>query len=64
MFVVVECFLLTVVKDYGKHPVAIDEDTGYSQAYRFLNLKHHTHSSYEKSTIERTYQNIMLGSIY
>ncbi|HEY6535176.1 MAG TPA: hypothetical protein VIY08_05160 [Candidatus Nitrosocosmicus sp.] len=32
--------------------------TWYPQACKFLNLKHHIHSSYEKSIIERTMQYI------
>ena len=55
---VAERFLLTVVKDYGKRPVSTDGGTWYPQACRFLNLEHHTHSSYEKSIIERTMQYI------
>lgn len=55
---VAERFLLTVVKDYGKHPVSTDGGTWYPQACRFLNLEHHTHSSFEKSIIERTMQYI------
>ena len=30
----------------------------HPQAYRFLNLKHHLHSSFERSIIERTIQYI------
>jgi putative transposase len=55
---VAERFLLTVVKDYGRHPVSTDGGTWYPQACRFLNLEHHLHSSYGKSIIERTMQYI------
>ncbi len=56
---VAEPFLLTVVKDSGKRPASTDGCTWYPhQAYRLLNLEHHTHSSYEKSIIERTMQYI------
>jgi putative transposase len=54
----VERFLLTVVKDYGKLPVSTDGGTWYPQACKFLKLKHHIHSSFEKSIIERTMQYI------
>ncbi len=37
-----------VVEEYGKHPVSTDcGDTWYSQAYRFLKLKHHLHYPFE-----------------
>ncbi len=55
---VAERFLLTVVKDYGKRPVSTDGGTWYPQACRFLKLRHHIHSSFEKSIIERTMQYI------
>ena len=55
---VAERFLLTVVKNYGKHPVSTDGDTWYPQACRFLSLSHHIHSPFEKSLIERTIQYI------
>jgi putative transposase len=55
---VAERFLLTVVKDYGKRPVSTDGGTWYPQACQFLKLKHHLHSPFEKSIIERTIQYI------
>jgi len=57
---VTERFLSHVVDRYGKHPVSTDDDgTWYPQACKFLKLKHHIHSSYEKSIIiERTMQYI------
>jgi putative transposase len=56
MFVVEERFISSVIQIHGKHPVSTDGGTWYPQACRFLNLKHHLHSSYEKSIIERTMQ--------
>jgi putative transposase len=57
MFVAVR-FILNLVKRYGEHPVSTDGGTWYPQACRFLGLRHHIHSSYEKSIIERTVQYI------
>jgi putative transposase len=57
MIVVVEQFLKHLVINYGKHKVSSDGGTWYSlQACKFLKLKHHLHSSFEKSIIERTVQ--------
>jgi putative transposase len=54
---VAERFILSRVKNYGKHPiVSTDGGTWYPQACRFLKLKHHIHSPFEKSLIERTMQ--------
>ncbi len=47
-----------LVKVHGKHPISTDGGTWYPMAWRFLKLKHHIHSSYEKSLIERTMQYI------
>ncbi len=55
---VAERFISVVIKNYGKHPVSTDGGTWYPQACRFLKLKHHIHSSFEKSLIERTMQYI------
>ncbi len=56
---VAERFISGLVKIYGKQPVSTDGiGTWYPQACRFLKLKHHIHSSYEKSLIERTIQYI------
>ena len=55
---VAERFLSNVVKEYGEHPVSTDGGTWYPQACHFLKLKHHLHSTYEKSIIERTMQYI------
>ncbi len=54
-----ETFLSGVVKIHRKHPVSTDGGgTWYPMACRFLKLKHHIHSPYEKSLIERTMQYI------
>jgi len=59
MYVVVERFILNLVKRYRKHPVSTDGGTWYPQAFRFLKLSHHhIHSSHEQSIIERTVQYI------
>ena len=54
----VERFLSGVVKIHGKHPLSTDGGTWYPMSCRFLGLKHHLHSSLEKSIIERTMQYI------
>ena len=53
---VAERFILNLVKRYGEHLVSTDGGTWYPQACRFLRLRHHIHSRYEKSIIERTIQ--------
>jgi putative transposase len=55
---VAERFISNLVKRYGKHPVSTDGGTWYPQACRFLELRHHIHSPYVKSIIERTVQYI------
>ncbi len=55
---VAERFISGVIKNHGNHPVSTDGGTWYPQACRFLKLKHHIHSSFEKSLIERTMQYI------
>ncbi|MDP9015420.1 MAG: DDE-type integrase/transposase/recombinase [Thermoproteota archaeon] len=55
---VAERFLSGLVKIHGKHSVSTDGGTWYPQACRFLKIRHHIHSSYEKSIIERTMQYI------
>ena len=55
---VAERFISVVIKNHGKHPVSTDGGTWYPQACRFLKLKHHIQSSFEKSIIERTMQYI------
>ena len=60
MFVAIERFLSDIVDEYGQHPVSTDDGSTWypPQACKFLKLKHHIHSSYEKSIIERTMQYI------
>ena len=55
---VAERYLSGLVKIHGKHPVSTDGGTWYPMACRFLGLKHHIHSSMEKSLIERKMQDI------
>jgi putative transposase len=55
---IAENFIQSLVNQYGKHPVSTDGATWYPLACRFLKLKHHIHSSYGKSIIERTIQYI------
>jgi putative transposase len=56
---VAERFISEVVDKHGKRPVSTDGGTWYPpQACKFLKLKHHIHSFYEKSIIERTMQYI------
>jgi putative transposase len=52
---VAEKFIKDLIKKYGKHPLSTDGGTWYSQACRFVKMKHHLHSSYEKSFIGRKY---------
>jgi putative transposase len=52
-------FLRSLVKKYGRYPVSTDGGgRWYPQACKFLQIKHHLYSSYEKSIIERTIQYI------
>ena len=53
-----EKFITSLINSYGRHPVSTDGGLWYPQACRFLNLKHHIHSSLEKNLIERTMQYI------
>jgi putative transposase len=53
---VAERFLDGLSKMHGKHCVSTDGGTWYPQACRFLKLRHHIHSSLEKSLIRRTMQ--------
>jgi putative transposase len=48
----------SLIRKYGKHNISTDGGTWYPQACKFLNVKRHTHSSIEKSFIERTIQYI------
>jgi putative transposase len=55
---VAEKFIADLVKIHGNHSVSTDGGTWYPQACKFLNLKHHIHSTLEKSFIEKTMQYI------
>ncbi len=55
---VAERILSQWVNKYGLHFVSSDGGTRYPQTCKFLKLKHHLHSSFEKSIIERTIQYI------
>jgi putative transposase len=55
---VAERFISGLVKIHGNHLVSTDGGTWYPQACKFLKLRHHIHSSLEKSLIERTMQYI------
>jgi putative transposase len=55
---VADRFISGLVTTYGKHGISTDGGTWYPQACRFLRLKHHIHSTLEKSLIERTMQYI------
>ena len=55
---IAERFISDLAKVHGKHPVSTDGGTWYPQACRYLKLRHHIHSSWEKSLIERTIQYI------
>ena len=51
---VAEQFIQELIRKYGKHNISTDGGgTLYPQACKFLKLKHHIHSSNEKSLIER-----------
>ena len=45
-----------LVKTRGKHAVSANGGTWCPRACRFLKIKHHIHSPYEKTIIERTMQ--------
>jgi putative transposase len=55
---VTERFIASLINIYGKHHVSTDGGTWYPQACKFLKLRHHLHSPFEKSIIERTMQYI------
>jgi len=57
---IAEHYISSSINKYDRYPVSADVGTWYpSQAYRFLKLKHHLHSAFEKSIcIERTMHNI------
>ena len=53
---IAENFLRSLVEKYGRHTVYTDGVTRFPQACNFYILKHHLHSSLEKSLIERIIQ--------
>jgi len=53
---VAEKFIRTLVEKYGRHTVYTDGGTWYPEAWNVLKLKHHLHSSIEKSLMERANQ--------
>ncbi len=53
---VAERFISKLMDTYGSNPVSTDVGTWYLQACKFLKIKHHIHSPFEKSIIERTIQ--------
>jgi len=55
---IAERFLSGLARAQGKRPVSTDGGTWYPMACKFLKLKHHLHSSLEKSLVERTMQYI------
>ncbi len=53
---IAEKFIRSLVSNYGKHTVYTDGGTWYHEACSIIGLKHHLHSSIEKSLIERVNQ--------
>jgi putative transposase len=51
--IVVELFLRSLVKLYGRHTVYSDGGRWYPEACTSLGIKHRPHSSFEKSIVER-----------
>src|SRR6478672_8883924 len=60
MLVAERFIIASLINKFGKCPVSTDGGTWYPpQAYQFLDVEHHIHSSFEKSIIiERTIQYI------
>jgi putative transposase len=54
---VAQNFIRNLVNKYGKHPVSTDGGTWYPYACKFLKLRHHLHSSFEKNIIEKEREN-------
>ncbi len=46
---VAERILFHLVQKYAKHPISTDGYTWYPPKCKFLKLKHHLHSSFEKN---------------
>jgi putative transposase len=55
---VAERFLSEITDDFNKYHVYTHGGTWYPQSCKFLEIKHHIHSSYGKSLMERTMQYI------
>jgi putative transposase len=53
---IAEKFIDSLVEKYAKHTVYTDGGTWYDEACNILKLKHHLHSSIEKSLMERVNQ--------
>ena len=53
---VAEKFIRSLVEKYGRHPVYTDGGTWYPEACYVIGLKHHLHSPFEKSLMERVNQ--------
>ena len=53
---IAEKFIRSLVSKYGKHTVYTDGGTWYPEACNVLRLKHHLHSPFEKSLMERVNQ--------
>jgi putative transposase len=56
--IVVEAFLSSLIRIYGKSTVYSDGGTWYPEACVSLGLKHRLDSSYEKSIFETTIESI------
>ena len=55
---IAECFLSSLINKYGKHHISTDGGAWYPPQVKFLKLRHHLHSLFEKSIMERTMQYI------
>ena len=53
---VAEQFIRSLVEKYDRHTVYTDGETWYPEVCNILRLKHHLHSSIEKSLLERINQ--------
>ena len=56
IMLIFEKFIRSLVSKYGKHTVYTDEGTWYPEACNVIGLKHHLHSPFEKSLMERVNQ--------
>ncbi len=56
---IVGCFLASLVKELGRHPVLTGGGAWYPQSTGLLKIQHHIHSSYQKGfKVKRT------GNVY